>query len=56
MENRSDSQPSEKEIRQILEGFIALWRQNRDKYYPIANPLNPAMKEAMQLFFSATNR
>jgi hypothetical protein len=53
MENRAESQPSEKEIRQILEGFIALWRQNRDKYYPIANPLAPVMKQAMQLFFPA---
>ena len=51
MENRAESHPSEKEIRQLLEGFLALWRQNRDKYYPIANPLPPALKEAMQPFF-----
>ena len=54
MGNRSESQPSEKEIRQILEEFIALWCQNRGKYYPIANPLPPALKEAMRPFFPAS--
>lgn len=53
MEHTAESQPSEKEIRQIIQEFIAFWRQNRGKYYPLADPLPPALKEAMQPFFPA---